>query len=154
MDPYSLRYVQGSRARHGHVLRHQVALRSREEGEGEGEARSATRGRQGGRSLRAIAPGPSARHLRPCQEARFELDLPMMAKNSRPISSDTAAIARCGYWAASAGESELASAHRESCRRWMAGLGLFALVCMEGFSQYRHVLMVWGAITKQFKVKH
>jgi hypothetical protein len=30
----------------------------------------------------------------------------MMAKNSRPISSDAAAIPRCGYWAASAGGSE------------------------------------------------
>jgi hypothetical protein len=29
----------------------------------------------------------------------------MMAKNSRPISSDAAAIPRCGYWAASAGRS-------------------------------------------------
>jgi hypothetical protein len=35
----------------------------------------------------------------------------MMAKNSRPISSDTATIPRCGYWAASAGGSELASAN-------------------------------------------
>jgi hypothetical protein len=36
----------------------------------------------------------------------------MMAKNSRPISSDAAAIPRCGYWAASAGGSALASANR------------------------------------------
>jgi Na+:H+ antiporter, NhaA family len=35
----------------------------------------------------------------------------MMAKNSRPISSDAAAIPRCGYWAASADGSELASAN-------------------------------------------
>jgi hypothetical protein len=33
----------------------------------------------------------------------------MMAKNSRPISSDAAAIPQCGYRAASAGGSELAS---------------------------------------------
>jgi hypothetical protein len=82
MDPYSLRYLQGSRARYGHVLRHQVAFRSREEGE---EARVATRGWQGRRSLRSIGSGLGARHLFPCQEARFGLALSMMAKNSRPI---------------------------------------------------------------------
>src|SRR5438067_13707180 len=73
LDPCSLRYLQGSRVRHGHVLRRQVALRSREEGEGQGdgEARGAPRGRQGGCSLRAIAPGPGARYLSPYQGARY-----------------------------------------------------------------------------------
>lgn len=79
MDPDSLRYVQVSRARHRHVLRHQVALRS---GEEKGKARAATHERQGGRSLRAIAPGPGVRHLLPCQEARIGLALPLMAKIS------------------------------------------------------------------------
>src|SRR3546814_7615289 len=73
---------------------------------------------QGGRNLRASAPGSGARHLRLCQGARIELDLALMAKNSRPISSDAAAIPQCGYWAASAPiestlEAEIGSA---SCR--------------------------------------
>ncbi len=38
------------------------------------DKRGATRERQGGRSLRAIAPGPGARHLRPSQDVRFGLD--------------------------------------------------------------------------------
>ena len=45
-----------------------------------------------------LSPGLGNRHLRPCQHARFGLDLPMMAKNSQPISSHAAAIPRCGYW--------------------------------------------------------
>lgn len=89
MGPRSFRYLQGYRARHGHVLRHQVAFRSREEGE---EACVARRGRQGGRSFRASGPGLGARHLRPCQEARFGFERPMMAKNSRPVSGDAASI--------------------------------------------------------------
>ena len=101
MGPYSLRYLQGSRARRGHVLRHQVAFRSREEGE---EARVATRGWQGSRSLRAIGLGLGVRHLFPCQEARFGLALVMMAKNSQPISSDAAAIPPMGLLG-SVGES-------------------------------------------------
>lgn len=87
MGPNSLRYVQGSRARHGHVLRHQVAFRSREEGE---EACVARRGRQGCRSLCASGLGLGAHHLLPCQKAGLGLERPMMAKNSRPISSDAA----------------------------------------------------------------
>jgi hypothetical protein len=82
MGPYSLRYLQGPRARHRHVLRHQVAFRSREEGE---EARVATRGWQGSRSLCAIGPGLGARHLLPCQEAWFGFALVMMAKKLADI---------------------------------------------------------------------
>lgn len=89
MGPYSLRYLQGSRARYGHVLRHQVAFRSGEEGE---EARVATCGRQGSCSLRDIGSGLGIRHVHPCQKARFGFALVMMAKNSQPIFSDEAAI--------------------------------------------------------------
>jgi hypothetical protein len=73
--------------KHGHVLRHQVALRSGEQGEGEGEARGATRGRQGGRSLRAIALGSRARHLRPYEDTRFGLDARFGLLIGKPLGS-------------------------------------------------------------------
>lgn len=68
LGPHSLRHLQGARVRHGHVLRHQVALRPGQEEGGE-QARAARCQWQDRCRLHAAAAVRAALHLRPGHHA-------------------------------------------------------------------------------------